>query len=103
MLVLSLALRGQGKAHADKSTALAPLLDPLVQWSAFEGADLGSLADTSPATRRETPQLGHLGSPMRPADVHLPTNRPTNRSDPQDSPSVGLVVSLRDTIALLQS
>ncbi|KAL8561004.1 hypothetical protein ACOMHN_050084 [Nucella lapillus] len=55
-------------------------------------------ADASPS-RRETPLMGYSGSHTRPAGVHLPTRR----SDPQDSPSLAPLVSLRDMIALLLS
>ncbi|KAL8580913.1 hypothetical protein ACOMHN_039613 [Nucella lapillus] len=56
-------------------------------------------ADASPSTRRETPLMGYSGSHTRPAGVHLPTRR----SDPQDSPSLGPLVSLPDMIVLLRS
>ncbi|KAL8584981.1 hypothetical protein ACOMHN_043617 [Nucella lapillus] len=55
-------------------------------------------ADASPS-RGETPLMGYSGSHTRPAGVHLLTRR----SDPQDSPSLGPLVSLRDMIALLRS
>ncbi|KAL8573503.1 hypothetical protein ACOMHN_047774 [Nucella lapillus] len=58
-------------------------------------------ADASPTTRRETPPMGYLGSPMRPAGVQISTRR----RDLQDPPSPDPVLSLsvRDLFAFLQT
>ncbi|KAL8561185.1 hypothetical protein ACOMHN_029256 [Nucella lapillus] len=58
-------------------------------------------ADTSPTTRRETPPMGHLGSPTRPAGVHHSTRRRDHRDSP--SPDSVLSLSVRDWFAFLRT
>ncbi|KAL8622143.1 hypothetical protein ACOMHN_052945 [Nucella lapillus] len=83
---------------------------PLPHWvppfdgSALEGAVGGpsnrtwaSPADTSPTTRRETPPMGHLGSPPRPTGVHHSTRRRDHRDSPP--PDSVLSLSVRDLFA----
>ncbi|KAL8604008.1 hypothetical protein ACOMHN_039052 [Nucella lapillus] len=54
-------------------------------------------ADASPTTRRETPPMGHLGSPTRLAGVQISTRRRDHRDTP--SPDSVLSLSVRDLFA----
>ncbi|KAL8622142.1 hypothetical protein ACOMHN_052944 [Nucella lapillus] len=74
-------------------------MGPLLR--ALSGAPLNRTrappADASPTTRRETPPMGHLGSPPRPAGVHHSTRRRDHRDSPP--PDSVLSLSVRDLFA----
>ncbi|KAL8583658.1 hypothetical protein ACOMHN_037381 [Nucella lapillus] len=58
-------------------------------------------ADASPTTRRETPPMGYLGSPTRPAGVQISTRRRDHQDPPSPDPVLSL--SVRDLFAFLQT
>ncbi|KAL8621868.1 hypothetical protein ACOMHN_046072 [Nucella lapillus] len=81
---------------------------PPFDGSALEGAVGGPSnrtwappADTSTSTRRDTPPMGHLGSPTRPAGVHHSTRRRDHRDSPP--PDYVLSISVRDLFAFLRT